>query len=381
MAGKQGRKSNGEGNVRQRANGLWEARIMLDGGKSKSFYGQTKAEALKKQRDAMHALDRGLPVALNERQTLGQFLPYWLDVKKPHLKASTWMRYRVFAMNHLIPALGRVQLVKLTPQHLQHLYAAKLEAGWSPTTAHHLHTVLHGALEQAFRWGLVARNVADLVDAPRMAKPQMHVWTPEQANAFLSVVAASGDRLEALYVLALTTGMRQGELLALQWADMLLDGSQPSVTVRRSLEMREHGKRQMGKPKTETGRRRIDLSVRAVDTLRAHRKRHAEERLAVGAAWDDQGLVFCNSLGRHLEPNNVKRGSFGPLKKAAGVPDIRFHDLRHTAATLLLLEGVAAKVVSEMLGHASIAITLNTYSHVLPTMQRSAAAAMDRLFG
>jgi integrase len=179
----------------------------------------------------------------------------------------------------------------------------------------------------------------------------------------------------------LKTGMRQGELLALQWTDLLLDANQPSVTVRRSLEMREHGKRQIGKPKTEAGRRRIDLSARAVNALRAHRKRQNEERLALGSGWDDQDLVFCNTIGRHLEPNNVKRGSFGPLKKAAGVPEIRFHDLRHTAASVLLLEGVPAKVVSEMLGHASIAITLNTYSHVLPTMQRSAAAAMDRLFG
>lgn len=138
MAGKQGRKSNGEGHIRQRPNGLWEAMITLEGGKLKSFYGKTKAEAVKKQRDALHALDRGQSLTQNERQTLGQFLPYWLDVKKPHLKSSTWLRYRVFAVNHLIPALGRVQLVKLTPQHLQHLYAAKLEAGWSSTTAHHL---------------------------------------------------------------------------------------------------------------------------------------------------------------------------------------------------------------------------------------------------
>lgn len=381
MAGKQGRKSNGEGLIRLRTDGRWEARVSLGNGQMKCYYARTKTEALKKQRDAMHAMDRGLPIALNERQTLGQFLPHWLDVKKPQLKTSTWMRYRVFAVNHIIPALGRVQLVKLTPQHLQHLYAMKLDEGWSSTTAHHLHTVLHGALQQAWRWGLVARNVADLVDAPRMAKAEMHVWTPEQANVFLATVAAAGDRMEALYVLALTTGMRQGELLALTWDDVMLDASNPSLTVRRALEMQEHGKRAMGKPKTETGRRRIDLSARAVDALRAHRKRQAEERLALGAAWDDQELVFCNGIGRHLEPNNVKRGSFIPMKKAAGVPDIRFHDLRHTAATLLLLEGVAAKVVSEMLGHASIAITLNTYSHVLPTMQRSAAAAMDRLFG
>jgi integrase len=316
----------------------------------------------------MHALDRGLPVALNERQTLSQFLPYWLDVKKPQLKASTWMRYRVFAVNHIIPMLGRVQLVKLTPQHLQHLYAAKLEDGWSSSTAHHLHTVLHGALEQAWRWGLVARNVVDLVDAPRMAKAQLHVWTPEQANSFLATVAASSDRLEALYVLALITGMRQGELLALQWSDVLLDGSHPSLTVRRALEMQEHGKRTIGKPKAEIGRRRIDLSAVAVDALRAHRKLQLEERLATGPAWDDLDLVFCNSLGRPLEPNNVKRGSFIPMKKAAGVPDIRFHDLRHTAATSLLQKNVNPKKVQEMLGHASIAITLNTYSHMLLTM-------------
>lgn len=379
MAGKAGRKSNGEGNVRQRTNGLWEARIVLPDGKSKSFYGQTKAEAIKKQRNAQHALDRGIPVLADERQTLAKFLPAWLEVKKSQLKTATWMRYRLF-VNHILPTLGRVQLTKLTPQHLSALYAKKLDEGQSPTSVHHLHTMLHGALEQALRWGLVARNVSDLVDPPRMAKTEMRVWTPEQAMTFLATVAAASDRLEALYVLALTTGMRQGEMLALTWADVRLDDAHPSLTVRRSLEVREHGAREIGTPKTTTGKRKVDLGAVAVDALRAHRKRQNEVRLAA-RVWEDHDLVFCNSLGRTLEPNNIKRDSFDPMKKSAGVPDIRFHDLRHTAASLLFLKNVHVKKVSEMLGHAGIAITLQTYGHLMPTMQRDAARAMDDLFG
>lgn len=375
MAGRQGRKSNGEGSIRQRSDGLWEARIVLEGGRSKSFYSKSKAGALKKQRAAMHALDRGLPVQLDERQTLGTFLTPWLESKK-RLEASTWLRYRIFVERTLIPELGRVQLAKLTPQHLQRLYAKKLDDGWSPTTVNHLHTVLHGALEQAVKWGLIGRNVSDLVDPPRKNRKEMRVWTPEQARTFLAALA--GDRLAALFRLALDTGMRQGELFGLRWRDVDLDSG--ALSVQTALKVQEKG-RALGKPKTEYSRRKIEYGPGAANVLRAHRKRQAEERLQMGAAWADNDLVFCNSIGGCLAPNNVTRRYFLPAIKRADVPVIRFHDLRHTAATLMLLGGVPVKVVSERLGHSNVGITLNIYAHVLPSMQKDAAVIMDRLLG
>jgi integrase len=375
MAGRQGRKSNGEGSIRQRANGLWEARITLEGGHLKSFYGKTKAETLKKQRAAMHALDRGLPVPLDERQTLGHYLPAWLESKK-QLEASTWLRYRIFVERTLIPELGRMQLSKLPPQHLQRLYAKKLEDGWSPTTVNHLHTVLHGALEQAVRWDLIPRNVSDLVDPPRKNRKEMHVWTPEQARAFLAIL--SGDRLEALFRLALHTGMRQGELFGLRWRDVDIESG--ALYVQTALKVQAAG-RALGKPKTEHSRRKIELGIDAIDALRAHHKRQAEERLAMGQVWADNDLVFCDTIGGGLAPNNVTRRHFQPAIKRAGVPTIRFHDLRHTAATLMLLGGVPVKVVSERLGHSNVGITLNIYAHVLPSMQKDAAALMTQMLG
>ncbi len=373
MAGRQGRKSNGEGSIRQRANGLWEARITLEGGQPKSFYAKTKGEALRKQRQAQHAIDHGLPVLSDERQTLGAFLTSWLQGKK-QLEASTWLRYRIFVERKLIPELGQVQLSKLTPQHLQRLYAKKLDDGWSPTTVNHLHTVLHGALEQAVKWDLIARNISDRVDPPRKVRKEMRVWTPEQARAFLA--ALSGDRLEALFRLALHTGMRQGELFGLRWRDVDLENS--ALYVQTALKVQEAG-RALGKPKTEHSRRKIELGADAIDALRAHRKRQAEERLAMGQAWTDNDLVFCDTIGGALAPNNVTRRHFLPAIKRASVPTIRFHDLRHTAATLMLLGGAPVKVVSERLGHSNVAITLNIYAHVLPSMQKDTATLMTQM--
>lgn len=347
----------------------------MRGGKSKSFYGKTKAEALKEQRAAMHALDRGLPVQLDERQTLGAFLTSWLDSKK-HLEAGAWLRYRIFVNRTLIPELGRMQLVKLASQHPQRLYAKKIGDGWSPTTVNHLHTVLHGALEQAVKWDLIARNISDRVDPPRKNRKEMRVWTPEQARVFLA--ALSGDRLAALFRLALHTGMRQGELFGLRWRDVDLDSG--ALYVQTALKVQETG-RALGKPKTEHSRRKIELGTGAIDALRTHRKRQAEERLAMGAAWRDNDLVLYDTIGGGLEPNNMTRRHFLPAIKRAGVPIIRFHDLRHTAATLLLLGGVPVKVVSERLGHSNVGITLSIYAHVLPSMQKDAAAIMDRLLG
>ncbi|MCI0777873.1 MAG: site-specific integrase [Chloroflexi bacterium] len=198
--------------------------------------------------------------------------------------------------------------------------------------------------------------------------------SPEQAIALLD--AASGERLEALYVLALTTGMRQGELLALKWSDLSLDAG--SVHVTGSLQPTSDGLT-IVEPKTASARRHISLTAVAVEALRRHRASQAKERLSLGAAWDDQDLLFPNAGGRPLDVRSLVRRSFLPLLEAAGLPRIRFHDLRHTAATLLLGQGVHPKVVAEMLGHSRISTTLDLYSHVTPTMQREATVALDEL--
>ncbi len=378
MAGRQGRKSNGEGSIRYRADkGLYEARITLEEGKSKSFYGKTKAEAIRKQRQAQHALDRGLPVLSDERQTLGAFLTSWLEgIRPPHVRPKTYRSSEQLMRVHVIPTLGKVPLAKLTPQRLQALYADRLASGRSQTTVRHIHAVLHTALEQAVRWGLVARNVADLVDAPRMRRQEMLVLNGEQARTFLSV--AHGDRLEALYVAALTTGMREGELLALRWRDVDLEAGH--VQVRNTLQKLPGQPPVIAPTKTDYSRRKITLAGTTVEALRAHRVRQNAER-AMGPAWEDWELVFSTTIGTPLSGKNVLQRGLRPLLKRADLPALRFHDLRHTCATLLLLQGVHPKIVSEMLGHSSVAITLQIYSHVLPDMQKQATEAMDRLFG
>lgn len=232
--------------------------------------------------------------------------------------------------------------------------------------------MLHRALESALRLGFVQRNVTEYVDAPRLMRIQMKTWTPEQARAFLST--AENDRLYSLYMMALSTGMRQGDLLGLRWSDVDLDRASVSINV--SLQRSKRGLNLAGRPKTHTSRRRIALTEQAVSALREHRKRQLEERFKLGEFWEDHDLVFANTHGGAHRSSNLVHQSYKPLMRKAGVPEIRFNDLRHTCATVLLLPGVNPKVVSEMLGHASIAITLDLYSHVLPDMQRQADTAM-----
>lgn len=259
-------------------------------------------------------------------------------------------------------------MAKLTPQHVQGMYSAMERGGASGKMRQHVHGVLRKALGQAVKWDMLPRNVCGVVDAPRAAKPTMQALSPQQVGQFLR--AAESDRLYALYVLAITTGMRQGELFALHWQDVDLNAKR--VVVKHTLsEVR--GKLWLAEPKTAKSRRTVQLTQTAVDALHEHRKR----MLAEGHAGND--LVFCNQEGGLMRKSNVRRRSFEPLLKAAGLPRIRFHDLRHTAATLLLGQGTHPKLVQEQLGHANIAITLDTYSHVLPSMHHEAAAKMDAL--
>ena len=374
-----------EGNIKPRKDGRFEVRVTLpEGGGIKSYYTKTETEAEKKLRDVLHQLDLGAQLARDERLTVERFLNDWLERKRVDLRPRTWIRYREL-LQHVVRTMGKRALTKVTASHVDHLYSAlqrpaddaNVEA-LSSTTVHHLHVTLRQAFDDAERLGYVARNVVDLVRSPRMRQVEMHTLDLEQSRTLLA--AARGERLEALYVLALTTGMREGELLALRWRDVDLDGA--SLQVRGTLAYLKGEGWHIGQPKTARSRRRIDLSNEVVMALRRHKLRQAEERKAAGDVWGHgvacADLVFCNEIGGPIDGRNLRQRSFRRALTQANLPAIRFHDLRHTAATLMLLQGIHPKVVSERLGHSSVALTLDRYSHVLPSMQKSAAEEMDK---
>lgn len=374
MARKRG---NGEGSLRKRpSDGLWEARITGTDGKPKSIYGKTRAIASAKMNAALHDQDRGITTPRNDKQTLATFLRSWLPLHAARIEQSTASRYREFIELHIIPSLGKTKLNDLTAHDLERLYAVKLKTH-SASTVKKIHLCLHLALEDALRKGLIVRNVCDLATVPKPPRARFEVWTQDEATTFLQ--AARGERLEALYVLALSVALRQGELFALKWRDMDLDTS--ALYVSGSVRRHTGLGRVLKAPKTATSRRRIRLPAYAVDALRRHKARQDEERALLGDEWEENDLVFANTIGRGLERQNLEPKNYYPLIERAGVPRIRFHDLRHTCATLLLRAGVHPKIVSEMLGHASIAITLDLYSHFLPDMQELAVSALDGIFG
>ena len=380
------RSRRGDGAVYQRKDGKWvgEATIgrRADGARMRRYvYADTREEAQEKLRKLLYERDRGL-LADPAKQTVGQFLVSWLeDVAKPTVRPRTYERYELVIRRHLCPGIGSILLSKLGPQHVQNLYRRMTEAGLTSTTRQ-AHAILHKALGQAAKWNLVPRNVADLVDAPRVPKKEMRVLTPEEAQRFLA--AAEGDRFHALYVLAVTCGLRQGELLGLKWEDVNLERG--TLQVRRQPQwVRAEGEERKGKkraePKSAKSRRVIVLPAVAVAALKRHKVRQTEERLRLGEVWQDYGFVFTTEIGTPVHKSNLLSRSFYPLLEKAGLPRVRFHDLRHTCATVLLAHGVHPKLVQEQLGHSQISLTLDTYSHVLPALQRECAATMDGIFG
>lgn len=252
------------------------------------------------------------------------------------------------------------------------LYREKLEDGLSPRTVRYIHVTLHKALKQAVADGLIPRNATEAVKPPQVRKEEIRPLTAEQVKILFEAVR--GDRLETLYILAFHTGLRQGELLGLKWGDVDVEAG--TLQVRRTLTTAKGGP-ELRAPKTKSTRRTVKLSPTALEALRSHLERQLREINQAGDLWRENGLIFASQSGEPLKRHYITTHLFKPLPKRARLPQIRFHDLRHTCATLLLIKNVNPKVVSEMLGHSSIAITLDTYSHVLPNMQSEAAIAME----
>lgn len=372
MAGKRG---NSEGSIYQRkSDGFWCTAVTLDTDKRKVIYGKTRQGVAGKLTTALAARSQGLPVSV-ERQTVARFLERWLeDAVRPSVRPRTHASYSQLVRLHITPALGKKLLGQLTPQDVQAFLNQKRASGLSPRTVQYLRAVLRRALGLALKWGLVVRNVATLVDSPRVERHEVEPLNPDQARAFLQ--AASGDRLEALYTVALALGLRQGEALGLRWEDIDLDTG--NLHVRKQLQ-RIDGKLRLTEPKTTRSRRSVALPLFAVDALREHRVRQLEERLLAGSRWQDQGLVFPSTIGTPLDTRNLVH-RYHALLERAGLPRRRFHDLRHTCPTLLLIQGEDLRVVMEVLGHSQITLMANTYQHVVQSLKRGAADRMQAIF-
>jgi integrase len=347
-------------------------------GKRRYVSGKTKTEAQRALRKVTADRDGGLVFDAG-RITLGEYLDRWLSTSvRDTVRRSTYVRYEGLVRNHIKPSIGRMKLKGLTPTHVRSLYRKKLDSGLAPRSVNYIHVTLHKALEQAVRDGLVPRNVSEGVKAPQVHKEEVKPLSPTQLRALLS--AAYGDRLEELYILAIHTGLRQGELLGLKWTDVDLDAR--ILSVQRSLD----ADGTFNPPKRDKSRRTVKLTLQAVEALKLHRKRQYEERLKA-ARWEDHGLVFPNRVGKPMDHNNLYHRDFKSLLKRAELwsedkkKRFTFHSLRHTCATLLVSKNVHPKIIQEMLGHATITQTMDTYSHVMPGMSDVAATALEEALG
>jgi len=310
-----------------------------------------------------------------QHENVRSVLLRWLEDTRARVRPRTYERFEGIVRLHILPSLGPIRLDRLAPQHVQALLNRKSEEGLAPQSVKHIRTVLGMALNRAVRWQLIPRNVAALTDAPKIERKPVKPLSPEEAQRLL--LAAKGHYLEALLSVAVALGMRRGEVLGLSWSDIDLESGQ--IRVNKSLQRVER-KLQLVNPKTNQSRRVIALPDVVVRALKRHKARQLEQRLAAGANWVEAGLVFTTRKGTPLEPRNVVR-DFKHLLKRADLPETRFHDLRHTAASLLLAQGVHPRAVMEILGHSRISLTMDTYSHVMPATLRDAAESMDRALG
>lgn len=368
------KRGNGAGSIYHRkSDNKWVGSITLENGKRKVFYGKTQKEVQDKVHESLYEQQRGtLPTT--SQQTVEHFITDWLEnTHKRRIRPRTYERYREAIHLHIIPAIGRYQLQKLTPQQVQAFYAKEERNGLAPATIIYYHSVLHNALDTAVKWGFINRNVCDVVSPPRKKRFEIQPLNTAQVQTFLA--SLSGGKWEALFTLAIVTGLRRGEILALKWQDINFDTN--TLQVRRLLSRvptdtpnRQHVYVE-AEPKTQKSRRNVVIAPLAIVALKKHQMQQTEVRRQAGKDWLENDYVFCTSCGNHLGPNYVV-DVLKKLLKQAGLPNIRFHDLRHSAASLLLSLGTHPKIVQELLGHTQISMTMDIYSHVLPGMQQEA---------
>jgi integrase len=389
------KRGNNEGCISKRKDGKWCAVVTVgfdEDGKQKRrfFYGKTRQEVADKMNEVIHNINRGTYIEPSKIK-LNDWLNTWLnEYKKSSIRPSTYDSYEYLIRLHITPAIGHIVLKDLRPEHLQKLYNDKTASGkvdcnggLSAKTVNRIHVVLHAALDQAVKNSLVIRNVSEATTLPKQKKKEIRILSVDEQMKFLSAI--SRERLKVAFILALGSGIREGELLALRWKNVnLKDGTiriaesikrvrnyDPNIDTKTKLIFQE--------PKTEAGKRTIPLPENVLAELKEHRKRQYEEKLRAGSLYEDNDLVFCTEIGKVLEPRNFLDTFYSLIKKAE-ISHINFHALRHTYATRLLEANEHPKVVQEILGHSDIRMTLNTYSHVMPDIKMAAAQKLNHLF-
>jgi integrase len=374
-----GHRGNGEGSIYQRSTDKrWIGAVTLGYGangkqRRKVVSAKTRAEVVQKLKTLQRQIDDGLP-APDTALTVSQLLTRWYeDVLRHQVSMSAAGNYKSVADHHIVPSLGRKKIVNLTASDVDRLLSEKLDSGLSPSTVRRIRAVLSQALSQGIRWGIVVRNVAALSHSPKIPRREGRTLTPEQARALLD--SLRGHRNEALYALMLSTGLRRGEALGLQWKDF--NPKTGILIVRRSLK-REGGELITSDTKTSKSRRAVNVPPPVITALKAHKARQAGERLAIGKAWLNTGFIFTTSIGTPIDPRNLNR-EFRSVCNDAGLGNWHPHELRHSAASLMLAQGVKLQVVSDVLGHASIRMTADVYGHILAPDREAAADAMGAI--
>jgi len=366
------------GNIEKRGRNSWRIQV-YDGkgpdGKPRRLFETVrgrKDHADRRLREILSNLDKGIYTPPG-KLTVADMLNQWLDgYVKTNCSQRTLDGYQAIAASHLVPALGQYQLKHLNHQHIQSYYGKAIER-LSARTVHHQHRVLSEALRYAVRKGYLGRNPCDLADPPKPQKKTMRYLTPEELATLLE--AGSGSLYYPVIYTAVSSGLRRAELLALRWRDIDFDSQ--SILVSRTLQKRR-GLIDFKEPKTEHSRRRVSMTPKLAAYLREYKAERESRFLHLGRLPRVDDLVFSNIEGKPIDPS-VLSHNFARIAKRAGLQGVRFHDLRHTFASLMLLNGVAPKIISEALGHASVAFTMDVYSHILPGMQEEAMALLDRI--
>jgi len=371
MAKKRG---NNEGSIYKRNNGTWRAMVTVQG-RRLTHTAKTKNEGQNWIRGMLDEIDNGLTYD-NTRVSLETFMEDWLVSVEPSLRYNTFKQYSQITRQHILPVLGKIQLRDLKPEHIQQLYNQMVKKDFGLRTVQLVHSVIHRALVHAVKLGSIPRNPDDATTPPKPKAKEMRFLDENQVQQLLITARAKNDQLFALYHLAIATGMRQGEILGLKWSD--LDWEQGLLQVQRQLTIKKGGGFEFTVPKTKAGVRRIDLGENTLRILREHRQQQFIQMQMAGERWQENDLIFPSEIGTIYKRDKLRK-QFKCLLKEAGLPAIRFHDLRHTGASLLLNNGIPVIVVSRRLGHARPSITLDVYGHLIPEKQKEVAILMDQL--
>lgn len=368
------RRANNEGTIYKRPSGAWRAQISING-RRLSYTGKTQQECRRWLKETLFQIDQGVTFEGSDT-TLEEFISDWLETVRSNRSRTTADLYQRTVLKEVIPLLGHFKLTDLRPGLIQRFYDHKIKEGQSRHAVRTAHKVLSVCLNHAAKLGMIARNPCNGTSPPRYKKQEMKFYDENQVQVLLNAALAIGDQYQPVYYLAIHTGMRQAELLGLKWED--IDWERNTLQVKRQCLRYKGGGYEFAKPKSKSGNRTIILGKQTLEVLKTQRKRVNEMKHKASEEWEDLDLVFPTRVGTPILHSNLRRG-FRKLLDESGLPKIRFHDLRHTAASLMLNYGIPILIVSRRLGHAKPSITLDVYGHLIPSKQEEAAALMDNL--